>query len=79
MVIGHSFITFIGCIHLYGVSQICSDIPKDVLVRWKTYLCERYPPRVDIWYWWLSGRATYIGNGGGRCDSDGVDDESGKG
>jgi len=37
----HSFISYI---HLCGVLQMDSNIPNNVLVRWKTYSVERYPP-----------------------------------
>ena len=52
MVEGRSFQVirhrFIGYIYL-GVLQMGSNIPKDVLVRWKTYGFEQYSLHRGIW------------------------------
>jgi len=45
---------FIGYIYVH-MSQIGSNTPKDVLVRWKTYGFGRYSPHRGIWDLLLSG------------------------
>jgi len=49
-------ISFIGYIYL-RVLQMDSNIPKDILVRWKTYGFERYSWRRRIWGRLLSGQS----------------------
>ena len=51
----------VSYIYLRGVLQMDSNIPKDVLVRWKTYGFERHPLHHGIWDRLLSGQCYVFG------------------